>query len=254
MKHWWQFDSDEERLAYIRSVRRLTEFSDKDPDYKKKSKHYPLGEVAYFENEMYKLRSEGISKGGLVRSWIEDDKCKAFQNVEKVILKLWIKHKEEVEKNWNNSDPRISFDKQLFTFFRIYFPYRRLSRLLTEVQRQTSKGDLLHMVNDQLHFRFKSNLKDLDENNFRNWKQGEFAAACRYIYDAKRKEDFTIYSDNPTKPQSYIIKPETSFERFKREMAAYYQRETPSHTYNKAGKELEKLQRDKKILLRGLFR
>lgn len=247
MKHWWQFDRDEDRLAYIRSVRKLTEFSDKDPDFRKNAKHNPEGEIAYIKDEMKKLIFEGISKGGIVRSWIEDDKCKTFPDVEKVILKLWNGNKKEVEENWNDSDPQVSFDKQLFTFFRIYFPYVRLAMLLKEYQRKTVNGNLLRMVNDQLRGRFESDLKILDENNFQNWGQGGFSAVCYHIYNAKQR--FKYLGDR----SFYIKQKETSFEAFKRELAAYFNRKAPSHDRTKSRKELEKLTQEKKDLLKELF-
>lgn len=251
MKHWWQYDSDEERHAYIRSVRKLTEFSDKDTDLKVIAEYSPKGKIAYLKDEMDKLISEGIKKGGLVRGWIVDDKCKTYPDVEKVILKIWTQNKKAVEENWNQ--PTVSFNEQLFIFFRIYFPYVRLTRLLKEPRRQIGNGNLWSMVNDQLLGRFKSDLRKLDDNNFPEWGQGEFSAVCYYIYNAKQKSTFARFSSDHKATPYYIKENGVRFEAFKREMANCFNRKPPSHNHEKAKKELEKLTQEKKVLLEKLF-
>jgi hypothetical protein len=253
MKHWWQFEKDEERLAYIRSVRRLTEFSDKDTDFKAVAKHSNNGASAYLKGEMDKLVSEGIGKGGLVRSWIENDKCKSFPDVEKVILKIWTRNKKEVEENWNHPDP-TSFNTQLFTFFRIYFPYVRLTRLLKESRRQTGNDNLLQLVNDQLRKRFAMDLRKLDEKNVETWGQAEFSAVCYHIFCAEQKSKFGQYSTerNMSGPTKYM-KQEVKFEAFKRELASHYGLKTPSYSKGKSQKELSKLPKEKRMLLKELF-
>ena len=257
MKHWWQFDRDEDRLAYIRSVRKLTEYSDNDIDYESEAENINnvslQGKSAYFNEEMKKLIAGGDKKGHLVKSWIKVDKCKIFPNVEKVILEKWIQNKKGIEETWND-DLQVSFDKQLFAFFRIYFPFVRLTRLLEEHQRQSGNGNLLRMVNDKLRQRFELDLKTLDENNFQNWRQGEFSAVCYHIYNAKQKIKFGIFSvDTKPPPSISYIKGKPSFEAFKRELAAHYKKNVPSHNLEKSRKELEKLTQEKKVLLKELF-
>jgi hypothetical protein len=196
---------------------------------------------------MDKLISKGSSQGGLAQSWIEDDNCKMFPNVENEVLKAWIRKKEEIEETWNDPNPRVSFDKQLFTFFKIYFPYVKLVKLLAECQKQSEGETLLGMVSDQMRKKFEQNLETLFENDFHEWAQGEFSAACYHIYHAK--ESFK-WGNN----RAYINKMAAkSFEAFKRELASYFNRKAPSHNIEKSKKEFEKLTLRKKILLKSLF-
>ncbi len=250
MKHWWQYDSDEGRIKYIKWVRKINEYPNYYIDYEFEAEAVEnlslQGKIAYFKGEMRKLIAGGDKKGPLVRSWIKDDKCKIFPNVEKEILKLWNQNKKEIEENWTG-DLEVSFDKQLHAFFKIYFPYVKLVKLLAECQRQSEGETLLGMVNDQMRKKFEQNLETLFENDFHEWGQGEFSAACYHIYHAK--ESFK-WGNN----RAYINKMEAkSFEAFKRELASYFNRKAPSHNIEKSKKEFEKLTLRKKILLKSLF-
>ena len=160
----------------------------------------------------------------------------------------WVpfKDKKEIEENWDGRGLQEPFDKQLFKFFKIYFPYARLVELLKTYQKPSGNEALWNMVNDQLLKEFKQGVVTLAENNIYDWCQGEFSAVCYHIYHAKQGR-FKFPGGR------YIKDQENSFEAFRREMAAYFDRKTPSHNLQKSKNEHEKLTPRKKDLIEKIW-
>lgn len=66
MKHWWQYDSDEGRIKYIKWVRKINEYPNYYIDYEFEAEAVEnlslQGKIAYFKGEMRKLIAGGIRR------------------------------------------------------------------------------------------------------------------------------------------------------------------------------------------------
>ena len=238
MDHWWNFKSDEERIAWIRSViQNVKGRHELELDHAEIAKHSPLGEVCYLNNELSKLISEGLKYGGMVASWIKDD-CGKIRNIENTILGVMRKSHDII-----NDDFR-SFDGQLHDLLFVYFQWEILSSLLTKAKKKNDPGNLKQMFNPAINQQWETNfdrLFNLGLSSNKTWNKSEFAAVCHYVF----------YSMNVT-GKHYVE--ESDFSLFKTEMAKYFGRTIPSADQNKALVYWEKMPPAKKIQISELFK
>jgi hypothetical protein len=239
MDHWWNFKSDESRMAWIRStIHRIRQFHELQIDHCEISKYSHLGEIGYLNSELSKLTAEGLKYqyGGMVTSWIKDG-CKKINNIERTILKLMKENSQVIEETWPD------FNYQLDGLLKIYFQWENLTVLLNKAKKNADSGHLKQMFNPDLKQQVSSKLIklfDLKIDSEKAWNKGDFAAICYFIFSSKS-----------VLKKSYVI--EKDFERFKEAMSFHFNRPIPSAQKNKAQGYWDEMTPTKKREIENIF-